>query len=71
MVKMTPLGANPPECPECEEWIGASKALVDSVRRHSTCFNALLTIQEISASAKPDIEAILALTIKTIGDRRK
>ena len=71
MVKITPAGTNPEECGTCGEWIGSSDKLVDSVRRHSACFNALLVIQEIASSENPDIEAILALTIKTVGNRRE
>lgn len=71
MVKMTPLGIDPPECHECEEWIGASDALVDSVRRHSICFNCLIAIQEEAASENPNINTILEYTIKAIGDRRE
>jgi hypothetical protein len=70
-VKMTPMGLNPEECDVCGEWRSASRALTKSSRGHAACFDALVIIQEIAASENPDIEAILALTIKTIGDRRE
>lgn len=71
MIKITPLGIDTPECPECGEWVGSSDGLVDSVRRHSICFNALVLIQEMVSSDAPDMKKILDLTIKTIGDRRE
>lgn len=70
-IKVTPLGIDPAECYECGEWFGASQALVDSVRRHSTCFNYLVAIQEEAASENPNINTILEYTIKAIGDRRE
>jgi hypothetical protein len=70
-IKMTPLGVNPPDCYCCGEWLGASKALTDSVRRHSLCVAALVTIQEELSKENPDIQAMLELTIKTIGDNRE
>lgn len=70
-MKMTPMGADPEACGVCGEWIGASAGLIDSVRRHSVCFNTLVAIQEIASSENPDVGEILALTIKTIGDKRE
>lgn len=70
-MKMTPMGADPEECGVCGEWIGASPVLVESARRHHACFNALVAIQEIASSENPDVGEILALTIKTIGDKRE
>jgi hypothetical protein len=69
-IKMTPLGVNPPDCYCCGEWLGASTALTDSVLRHSICFNLLVTIQEELTKENPDIQMMLELTIKTIGDKR-
>jgi hypothetical protein len=71
MAKMTPMGLDPEECDVCGEWKGSSKRLAKTSRGHVTCFDALVSIQEIASSENPDIEAILALTIKTIGDRRE
>jgi hypothetical protein len=69
-MKMTPLGLNPKECDVCGEWIGSSKALTKTSRGHVLCFNTLVEIQELASSENPDINAILELTMKTIGDRR-
>jgi hypothetical protein len=69
-VKMTPLGINPKECDVCGEWIGSSKALTRTSRGHVRCFNTLIRIQELASSKNPDMQAILELTIKVIGDRR-
>lgn len=73
MVEMniTPIGIDTPICESCGEWIGASAGLIDSVRRHSICFNTLVAIQEIASSENPDVGEILALTIKMIGDKRE
>lgn len=70
-VKMTPLGIDPADCYCCGEWFGASAALTDSVRRHSACVSALFVIQEELSKENPDIQAMLELTIKTIGDKRE
>jgi hypothetical protein len=70
-IKMTPMGIDPEACDVCGEWIGASNRLVKTSRGHVACFNTLLHIQEIAASDNPDVGEILALTIKTIGDRRE
>ena len=69
-MKMTPLGLDPEECDVCGEWIGSSKALTKTSRGHVLCFNALIEIQELASSENPDINSILELTIRTIGDRR-
>lgn len=71
MGKFTPLGYDPKECDKCGEWEGASNALLDSVLRHADCFYALVKIQEIASSENPDVEEILELTLKTIGDKRE
>jgi hypothetical protein len=67
---MTPLGINPKECDVCGEWIGSSKALTKTSRGHVRCFNTLVEIQELASSKTPNINEILELTIKVIGDRR-
>lgn len=69
-MKMTPLGLDPKECDVCGEWIDASKALINMTRGHVLCFNTLVEIQELASSENPDMNSILELTIKTIGDRR-
>ena len=69
-VKMTPLGLEPEECDVCGEWTGSSTALIKTSRGHVRCFNALIEIQELASSENPDMNSILELTIKTIGDRR-
>jgi hypothetical protein len=71
VVKMTPLGIDPPECYCCGEWLGASDALTKTSRGHVACFNALVAIQEELSKENPNMQTILEYTITTIGDRRE